>query len=116
MLGSKATAAAGDAEYELTRVFSCGKGVRTLAERSFDVVLLDLELDRLELAELTTALGTAVPVAFVSHVKVDLLEAGRSAGWNVLTRGQMATSGGQILRQIRGQLPQPAVAQRPDPA
>ena len=114
MLGSKAVAAAKEAEFEYVRTLSQKKAEEKLAERPFDAVLLDLELEPLAPGTLAGACGDAVPVAFVSHVKTDLIEAGRAAGWNVLTRGQMATSGSAVLSQIRRRIGESGVEGGPD--
>ena len=104
MLGSKVTAAAREAEFDLTRTLSQVKAMEKLAEGTFDAVVLDLEMEPLESVKLLLAAGDAVPVAFVSHVKTDLIGEARAAGWNVLTRGQMATSGATVLNQIRSRI------------
>ena len=101
MLGSKVTAAAKEAEFELTRTLSQTKAMERLGEAAFDAVVLDLEIEPLDAVKLLLACGDAVPVAFVSHVKADLIGEARAAGWNVLTRGQMASSGAVVLGQIR---------------
>lgn len=109
MLGSKVTAAARAAEFELTRTLSQTKAFEKLEATTFDAIVVDLEIEPLESVKLLLAAGDAVPVAFVSHVRTDLIAEARAAGWNVLTRGQMASSGPIVLRQIRERIEEKGV-------
>lgn len=68
-------------------------------------VLLDLGIPRVSVADLFAAMPAAarVPIiAFGSHVNVELLEAARSAGAEVMPRSQFASTLPDILRRHLG--------------
>ena len=74
-----------------------------LASGDIACVLYDLSAPRASTPDLLAALPTPIPViAFGSHVNVDVLDAARAAGAEVMPRSQFASTLPDILKKHLG--------------
>ena len=87
-------------------VSSINKAINLLNEQRASLLLIDLQMPGLDLAELTAEIAKLpdetrpTSIAYAQHVNVELLEQGQQAGFDmVVTRGQLNRELGDLLTQ-----------------
>jgi CheY-like chemotaxis protein len=99
---SKVTGTAQALGLRVDAVDDLASAVTRLSAGNVACILLDLAAPRVSVAEFVAAMPTTarVPIiAFGSHVNVELLEAARSAGAEVMPRSQFAATLPDILQR-----------------
>jgi CheY-like chemotaxis protein len=104
MMSSSAGAVARANSVTLKTVASAAKAIEWLREHQASLLLVDLQLNGLNLDELTAGIGDLPDasrphsIAYAQHVNVELLQQGQQAGFDeVVTRGQMNRGLGELL-------------------
>lgn len=107
MMSSSAGAVARANSVTLKTVASVAKAMELLQEHQSSLLLVDLQMNGLNLDELTTGLAE-IPdesrphsIAYAQHVNVELLEQGQQAGFDeVATRGQLNRGLGELFSRF----------------